>query len=94
MKKFIASLFIFASFSAAADTEYRAATTESGETIVFSNLACPFGQDLSIARLIAGDVDVFVCYGVLEKEIVLFSESGDLVRIPKEQIHLMPKVDI
>jgi hypothetical protein len=93
MKKLIALLFAAISINAAA-VEYRAATTDSGETIVFSNLACPFGTDLSIARVITKDADVFVCYGVMEKEIVLFSEGGDLLRIPKDELHLMKQTGI
>lgn len=94
MKKLIALLFAAISINAAAGVEYLVATTDNGETIVFSNLVCPFGADLSIAHLITKEADVFVCYGVTEKEIVLFSEEGDLVRIPKDQLHLMAQTGI
>lgn len=89
MKTLIALLLATLSISAAA-AEYQIATTENNETVIFSDLPCPFGKDLSVARIISGDSDVYACYGITEKEVVFFfNAEGENVRISKEEIHVM-----
>jgi hypothetical protein len=95
--KIILSLFLVfsAMFASADEVKYLAAVTDYGETIVFSNQACPISEDLAIASVSnGGEETLIVCYAIEEKYILIVFADGSAVRIDKAIVHVLPVKDI
>lgn len=71
MKTIIALLIATLSISAAA-TEYKVATTENNETIIFSSETCSFHKHLNVAHIITDDNIIYACWGTFGKETIFF----------------------
>lgn len=96
MKMITALLLICIALVASADDiKYRVATTDYGETIVFSNRVCPVHDDMGMASVTEKDGGtVVVCYFIEPEHILILFTDGKAVRIEKSSVHLQPVKDI
>lgn len=80
--------------ASADDIKYRVATTDYGETIVFSNRTCPINDDMGMASVTEkGGGTIIVCYSIEPEHILIMFSDGSAVRIEKASVHLQPVKD-
>ncbi len=96
--KIIISLILscLAFIASAEEIKYRVATTDYGETIVFSNRTCPINENMGTASITekGGGNTVVGCYFIELEYVLIVFVDGSAVRIEKSSVHLQPTKDI